>query len=175
MVLQISLDDDGEKQVEVVSKHNKDFTAEVMRSLDIRDELYRLADLVPANTQFDSEWLSRRACSKEFNLPPKLFLFDILVWDGKRQTKVRYSERWGALSQILAENNFGTSVVAVDTAPDGHYESYYEEQKKIPWSEGVVCKHKDSKMVAKSNSAAENNRWFKVRYRAGADGTVLTD
>ena len=73
------------------------------------------------------------------------------------------------------ENQFGTAVVAVDAAPEGSYEAYYEEQKKIPWSEGVVCKHKDSKMVAKTTRASENNRWFKVRYRAGSDGSVLTD
>jgi len=175
MVFQFLPDNKGINQVVALSRHNKDYTKEVMEDPQVCQELLRLAKLLPADTHLDGEWLSRRSCSKKHNLKPMVFFFDILVWGGVKQNKTPYGDRWNSLHGILTANVFGSSVVLAATAKPGQFVQFYEDQKKIPFSEGVVCKHVNSTMVARSNRGADNRQWYKLRYRGGVDGDVDMD
>lgn len=175
MIVQFLETDSEEKEIAVVSRHNKNYTDEVLADPDIRQELERLAELVPPNTHLDGEWLSRRACSKKYNLPPQLFLFDILIWDGNSQSKTPYELRWDNLYSLLYYNDFNESVTWPAFAEPGHFEEFFEEQKQVPWTEGIVVKHKQSTLRASRSASVKNKQWYKVRYRGGMDGETLLE
>ena len=41
--------------------------------------------------------------------------------------------------------------------------------------EGIVLKHKKSRLVLDRKESKKNNGWYKVKWRDGADGQTLTD
>jgi ATP-dependent DNA ligase len=179
------LDDDG---FEIISRHNKPFTWEV--ESQIRDEIERLYDVFPTKTIIDGEWLSRRSCSKEYNLDPHLYVFDLMRLGGKWLKSMPYEERLEKLRQLLEEFNrfpppepmdafeggcIGPSLQHIHLPPQAtpsNFRSFYEDQKKIVFSEGVVVKHKQSKIVGDRRASKKNPQWYRVKYRAGSDGQM---
>jgi len=168
----------GEDEVDFVSRHDKLF------SNDIQPELYaqarQLCGIFPAGTQLDSEWLSRRSCSVsnkvKGKIPAKLIIFDILRLGKKWQKSTTYEARWDILLERLGDIPDSMPDVSLSVvAEPGTFETFYEEQRKIAVSEGVVIKHKKSKMTGARNGCIKNMQHYKVKYRGGSDGEQSMD
>lgn len=166
----------GEDDVEFVSRHDKVFTQDIQPSL--REEARKLCALFPPMTQLDSEWLARRSCSVSKKIkgkvPAKLILFDILRLGKRWQKSVPYADRWDALKAHLQDVDFDNIELSLEAEP-GQFATFYEAQKEIAVSEGVVIKHKRSKMTGSRNGCKKNPQWFKVKYRGGSDGEMSMD
>lgn len=155
-----------------ISRHDRNHTA------DIEDHIYeqaeRLYEVFPERTQLDTEWASRRC--KELGLRPQLYLHDILRFGKKWLRSTTYEDRWDLLQKHF--NSLDVSledIKLIEEAPAGEFASYYQAQKSIPLSEGVVVKHRRSKMTSGRRGSKKNLQWFKVRYRGGSDGQYDMD
>lgn len=159
------------EKIEYVSRHNKSFTSSIEES--IKKEARILQAIFPDKTQIDAEWLSRRSCSKEYNLTPKLFLLDVIRYGEKWLFAEKYKDRIKLLDCIPFSElkNIGKPLEAMT----GEFEKFFEEQKKIAFSEGVVLKHKDSTLIADRKESVKNPLHIKIKYRGGCDGEKNLD
>ena len=157
------------KCVQVVSRHNKDLTRCIQP--EILDGLEQLRKLLPEKTILDCEWLSRRSCSKTQKLIPKLYVFDMMRYEGVWLKPMLYRRRLDLVKRSLSKLNHNR-ILLPDQAGPGKFVEFYEAQKKIGHSEGVVVKHEDSTLIADRKTSKKNPLWFKVRYRGGSDGEV---
>jgi len=168
--MMVILEPDG---VAVVSRHNKEFTGEIEDAL--LEQAERLRDIFPNYTQLDCEWVSRRSCSKEYRLEPALYLLDIMRLGKKWLCGLACEERWETLKQAYQDidgEHYLPNIHLIPEAEPGHFVEFYEAQKNIPLSEGVVIKHRRSTMNRERRQCKKNRRWFKVKYRGGVDGEV---
>jgi len=155
---------------EFISRHNKSHTKDIEPELKkATQELYKH---FPLATQLDSEWLSRRSCSIEYNLPPKLFLLDVMRHGEKWCLAKPYHERHKLIEDVVAKLESRQWIDVPPTAEPGTFVAFYEQQKTIPYSEGVVIKHKDSKIIGNRQECAKNPLWMKIKFRAGSDGKL---
>lgn len=172
-----------ETGIEYLSRHDKSLDRDI--EPEVKADALALKDVFPAGTQIDAEWLSRRSCSKEYNLRPMLYLLDIMRHGGEWLLAKPYRERQAILKDGMAQRDrdllaeggdLGKNRIALPlTAESGKFAAFYEAQMSIPYSEGVVVKHLDSKIVGNRKECVKNPLIFKVKYRAGADGTQRLD
>lgn len=154
-----------DERIEYVSRHNKSLNRDV--EPEIKKEAEILRKIFPVQTQLDAEWLSRRSCSKEYNLRPKMFLLDILRYGDTWLLDKKLRDR----EEILFKNPTNLECIAPPLAAEpGQFRNFYEAQKKISFSEGVVIKHLDSTIIGNRRECVKNPLIFKVKYRGGADG-----
>lgn len=158
-----------ETGVEFVSRHNTLMTADI--ELHLKEECSKLKETFPVGTQIDSEWISRRSCSKQYNLKPQLYVFDLIRLGAKWMHQTPYLERYTELCERLKPLGLEFVTLPVEAAP-GHFSEFYEAQKSLLFSEGVVVKHKKSLLIADRKESKKNPQWFKVKYRAGNDGEM---
>lgn len=161
------------QKIEFLSRHNKNLTDDVEPA--IKKEIQSLAKIFPAQTQLDTEWLSRRSCSKDYKLAPKLFLLDIIRYGDKWLLSTPYEDRLKLLTDDLSKTTGLEQVQFPLTAPPSTYVKFYEEQKKIPFSEGVVLKHKKFTIIGNRKECAKNPLLLKIKYRGASDGAMLMD
>lgn len=149
------------------SRHDKSLANDIDPTL--KAEVESLP--IPPDSQVDGEWISRRACSMgdRYRLPEMVYLFDVLKWAGKWQLNTLLRDRY-ALVKSLFQNGNPPHVMTPEEAAPGNFVAFYEAQRKIPISEGVVVKDLNSKMVADRRECKQNSRLFKVKYRAGSSG-----
>jgi len=152
------------------SRHDKSLTDDI--EYHLKQEMKATTEMMPNGSQLDGEWMSRRACSKRPGASPGLTLFDVIRWDRRWLLRVPYEQRWERLQNIVVPTD---NVRLVDCAEPGEFVAFYEKQKKIPTSEGIVVKHLQSTLVGDRKASKKNPRWFKVRYRGGQDGETLLD
>lgn len=160
--------------VKCISRRNKDYTKEVFSCKLIAERLAALHKILPPNTHLDGEWLSRRSCSKEYKLPERVYLFDIMIHDGVWWNKEKLLTRWETLQKYMALID-SDAVSLIPCAKPGDFVNFYENQKKIVYSEGVVAKHKASTLSGNRRNSVDNPQWYKVRYRGGVDGEITLD
>lgn len=161
------------KKIEYISRHNKSFTDSIEEN--IKKEAKILQTIFPDKTQIDAEWLSRRSCSKEYNLTPKLFLLDVMRYGERWSFAEKYKNRVKWLDCIPFKELKLKSIAKPSEAQAGEFEKFFEEQKKITFSEGVVLKHKDSMLIADRKESIKNPLWVKVKYRGLIDGEKNLD
>lgn len=172
----IILTEDGP---EFLSRHNKCFTEEIWKdaadkNTDLREQASRLLEVFPVGTQIDCEWLGRRSCSVTYKAKPKLILFDLLRHGRRWLNMETYEARWEMLKEGMAELDLSNVLLSIEAEP-GTFATFYKEQKTIAISEGVVLKHKRSKMMGARNGCKKNPRWYKVKYRGGSSGEMSMD
>lgn len=166
----------GEDDVDFVSRHDKLSTNDICKSSPtLMEQAKQLCSVFPPSTQLDSEWLARRSCSVsnkvKGKVPNKLIIFDILRLGKKWLRMKTYEDRWAILQEKMTDITLEDVSLSVVAEP-GQFEAFYEAQRKIAISEGVVIKHKKSKMVGARNGCKKNPQWFKVKYRGGTDGEM---
>jgi ATP-dependent DNA ligase len=165
--------------VQLVSRHGKDFTSEISREIIQELEAVREGYDISAGTRLDGEWRSRRSCSVELDLPQKLFIFDIMRWGRAwltgvplRERRYDYIQCWfPEATSAVGEKSSVTLSLATRLA----FRGFFEAQKKIPWSEGVVLKHLEGYIQGGKSRSESNPTWHKVKYRGGIDGDVLME
>lgn len=161
-----------------ISRHNKVMDNDV--EPEIKEQVARLMAFLPTRSQLDGEWLSRREATNKKS-KPHLILFDVIRKDGQWYLNKPYAERWDELQQLwlkaITEHGPDAfpNISLVVTAPEGEFVAFYEAQKTIAQSEGVVIKHKQSTLIGDRKESKINPRWYKIRYRAASDGNMSMD
>ena len=154
-----------EKKIKYFSRHGKNLTAEIDPFL--REEVKRLLEPF-SDIVLDGEWLARRSCSVQYSLLERLVFFDLLRMRGNWWFNKSYQDRWFQLKVLWFGNNFRRIDYSETVEKD--FLSFFEAQKKIPYSEGVVVKHKNSLWKAGRKGSVDNPLWFKCRWRGGVSG-----
>jgi ATP-dependent DNA ligase len=161
----------GKSEIIYLTRHNTDYTAQVEGHLKQQMEIISTA--LPDRSQLDAEWISMRACTNKKS-KPKLLLFDVYRYNKKWLLQTPYEERWNLLQEILASVDPALipDIELVPTAEAGKFVEFYEQQKKIARSEGIVVKHKKSLLIGDRKESKKNPRHFKVKFRQGSDGEM---
>jgi len=160
--------------INYISRHNKLMNDRI--EPHIREQMALLMTEVPERSQFDGEWLSLRESTNK-KTKPRLVLFDVYRYNKRWLLRTPYQERWELLQQLFAklDPKLLPNVLLAETAQDGEFVSFYEAQKKLPHSEGIVVKHKESLLLGDRKESKKNPRWFKVKFRQGSDGKMTMD
>ena len=164
----------GKGEIAYITRHNTDYTKQMEDHLKAQMEI--ISTVLPDRSQLDSEWLSMRACTNK-KTKPKLLLFDVVRYDKKWFLQKHYEDRWALLQEILGrvDPDLIPDIELIPTAEDGKFVEFYEAQKKLPRSEGIVVKHKKSVLIGSRKDCKDNPRWMKVRFRGGSDGEGSLD
>lgn len=157
-----------ETGVDYISRHNKPLTSDIQA--EIKQEIDSL-DL-PVGTQLDAEWIARRSCSVDYKLQPKLYLLDVLRWGKTWLLNTPLIERVKKIDALFLTTQF-QYLAHVDEAKPGEFWTFWLAQQSIPYSEGVVIKHKLSKIVGNRKECKKNDLWMKIKYRGSSSGDTL--
>lgn len=156
--------------IHFVSRHNKSMDGDVEAHLQEQIRLL-MADW-PNGSQLDGEWMSRRAADRV----PRIVLFDLVRYNRQWLLQTHYEKRWERLDQRV-EDSFRLvgpdrlpDISLVMTAPEGRFREFYDLQKELTSSEGVVIKAKNSVLVADRKESKKNPKWYKIKYRGASDG-----
>lgn len=157
-----------EGTTKVMSRHNKTLGV----SVAMRKAIEALA--IPDGSVLNAEWTSRREAYRQ----EELYFFDILYWNkswvGTFTTLHRYevltnwfdSMRGYAYEMIDGPKPTVFLVQSQDKDYAGLYKSCVDDMK----TEGIVLKHKESKLIGDLRDSAHNPKMFKLKWRIGADG-----
>lgn len=164
----------GKGEIAYITRHNTDYTNQIEDHLKQQMEI--ISTILPDRSQLDSEWLSMRACTNK-KTKPKLLVFDVVRYNKKWLLQTPYEERWALLQEILGKVDPASipDIELAPTAEDGKFVEFYEAQKKLARSEGIVVKHKKSVLIGDRKTCKDNPRWMKVRFRSGCDGEQSMD
>jgi len=147
------------------SRHNKSLATDIEEGL--KAEVESLP--IPPDSQVDGEWISRRACSVDYKLPQMIFLFDVLKWKGLWTLNKALKDRYSLVKGLFVDVHPEHVMLPLEAEP-GKFVEFYEAQKKIPYSEGVVIKSVTSRIEGDRRECKKNNQWFKVKYRGSSSG-----
>jgi len=147
------------------SRHNKSLAEDI--SPELKCEVESLD--IPNDSQLDGEWISRRACSIDYKLPQMIFIFDALKWKGLWLLNKPLKERYALVKGLFQSSGLPHVGLPIE-AEHGKFVEFYEWQKTIPYSEGVVVKHLQSKIVGDRRDSKKNNQWMKVKWRGASSG-----
>lgn len=147
------------------SRHNKSLADDI--SSQVKAEIESLP--IPPDSQVDGEWIARRSCSVTYGLPEAVYLFDVLRWKGLWTLNKPLKERHLLLKEFMVDSRMPCVRLPPEAAP-GSFANFFEEQRSIPHSEGVVVKHLMSKIVGDRKECKKNKMWYKVKWRGGSSG-----
>ena len=153
---------DGE--INYFSKH--DFQAKDLPPEKLQAEVKALK--FPDGTAFDAEWMGKRATAL-LGGRHYLILFDLLYFAGQWQGNLPYHERYAALQTLIvrhkAQAKVETPNVVLEPICELGFLAMFERSKKMPLTEGIVLKGKDSKLKGNLLKSAENGYWLKCKWR----------
>ena len=147
------------KTITAKSRHN--ISLPVHQS--ILDEFKELN--IPTPWMLNGEWMKLRA-----GLTEQFYLFDVMYIDDKWQGQKDYIDRWN----WLVDNIKTSSLIQLVRTGYHDFVKFMEQCIDDPLTEGVVIKHKKSKLIGSLKDSKINPQWIKVKHRAGVGGdTVL--
>ena len=147
------------------SRHNKSLAADIEDGL--KAEVESLP--IPPDSQIDGEWLARRSCSVSYGLSEMIYLFDALKWKGQWLLNKTLRERYALVMGLFVDAHPEHVMLPLEAEP-GKFVEFYEAQKKIPYSEGVVVKNLTSKMVGDRRECKKSPGLCKVKWRGSSSG-----
>jgi len=162
---------DGWRCITYFDDSRFDFYSRHKRRMEINPGIIEsLMELnLPEGTVLDGELLGRRpgqSGSEEI-----LFLFDVLYWQGIWMGGFSAEDRWN----YLLELNFpDTNLIGLPAWGFGGAAKLFELSKKTSITEGIVLKHRGSRLVGHIRDCAKNRMWLKYKWRGGSDGQSLT-
>lgn len=116
---------------------------------------------LPDKTMFDGEWLSRRTIGE---IPESLFVHDMLWLNNEWCGSTSCWDRRKQLENILKD------IVKVPESVTSGFTEFFNSRKLMPWTEGIVLKHKNSKIKGNTNDCQDNALWVKFKWRSGDTG-----
>jgi ATP-dependent DNA ligase len=119
---------------------------------------------LPVGTRLDTEWLARRTGGEE-----SIVVFGILTLGEKWIGTKTEQERWDIVSKFRPTDHI--KIVEVVTE---NYTAFMEAHEKDEDSEGIVLKHKLSRLIGNTTKCPDNPLWFKCKWRDGPDGHSVT-
>lgn len=135
-------------------------------NISVCEEIVEQVEKIDLTDQsmLDSEWLERR--TKDDGIHECVFLLDYMWksddWLGNDPHQVRVD----LLGKIPIDNDWIRRPEFVTE----NYVDFYEKQKALSWTEGIVLKHVNSTIIGDDIECKKNPLWIKVRYRAGDTG-----
>jgi ATP-dependent DNA ligase len=114
-----------------------------------------LADMMPAGTILDGEFINNRTKG----VKGKLYLFDILMLEGRLLVDLTLRERREMLDSIIIE---GSNIELAQQVRVGKKRLYYQSIEGEE-NEGIVIKRLDSKYLASEKSCPQHPYWLKVK------------
>jgi ATP-dependent DNA ligase len=124
-------------------------------------EKLNLADL----TILDSEWMARRTIGE---CPEKIFIFDVIWLSNQWLGNLPYMERKRIREDLLKDKL--TFVLDIPEEVQNDIAGFFKKMTQIPWTEGMVGKHCDSKLKSGFDEPIKNPWWVKIKWRDGASG-----
>lgn len=141
----------------------------VNKQLELPPELIaKFQKTLPEGMAIDAEWINKSRLksintSANVNLPilDCVVLFDITWLDGKCIASKPLSERreinfYKSLQTVDLDNLKNEMIYKMSTVSGSNSQSFYDDQKSQPLSEGIVVKKK---------SGTISDNWYKVKYR----------
>lgn len=119
---------------------------------------------LPDNTMLDSEWMARRTIGE---LPESLLIFDVLWLNDEWMGQVACRDRLVKLAELVKKVD---DRVRIPDSVDRNYTNFFEKQKSISWTEGIVLKESDSTIISDRNECPKNPSWIKIKWRSGSSG-----
>ena len=147
-----------------VSRRGKDKGGPV--KFDVSDEIMesiKALDL-PDQTMLDAEWLSRR--TKDDGIPECIYVFDILWFDDQWIGSEDCWDRRQQLLDIVKPNEH----IRIPECVESGFSEFFEAQRKLPWTDGVIVKEKDSTIKTSVEECKKTALWIKVKWRRGHSG-----
>jgi ATP-dependent DNA ligase len=120
---------------------------------------------LPDQIMLDGEWLARRTIDE---IPESLFVFDVLWLNGEWQGNVPCWTRHQELLKLTGSRIMPECV-------ESGFRAFFESRTKIPWTEGIVLKHKSSKVKGDPDECIKNALWVKLKWRSGDTGREVVD
>jgi ATP-dependent DNA ligase len=127
----------------------------------------------PEGLCLDTEYLGLR-CVDHLKGSHSLHVFDVLTFNNTWLGNWPYCERLALLHEMYG-NLFAhlidtdadeiTNIHYIPTQCNPGLVEMFEAQKQNPLSEGIVVRHKDSKLVGGFNGCKNGDRMYKIRYR----------
>ena len=142
-----TMSDDG--KLAIWTRHNtliKDAVPELREAL---------AAMMPPGTILDGEFINNRTKG----IKGKLYLFDILVLEGRPLLDLTLRERREMLDSIVIE---GPDIELARQVRVGKKQLYYQSIEGEE-NEGIVIKRLDSKYLASEKSCPQHPYWLKVK------------
>ncbi len=133
----------------------------------IISEIGQICEQLPPMSVLDSEFVGPRG-----GHPPRVFLFDVLAFNGKWLTNVEFQNRWAIIQSVVAPNLQGSVSIAETVARN--FEDYFNQLKHIWYNsgcalldlcEGVVLKRKTGTLSLSPRSNVKSAHQFKLKYR----------
>jgi hypothetical protein len=119
---------------------------------------------LPDKTQLVAEWMGRRTNGE---CPECLYLHDVIWWNDTSFCDEEAWNRFGFLNRKLGQ--LGGDLVYPETVESGFLD-FYQRQMKIPYTEGVVLKHKRGVIKGDTEHGVDNGMLVKVKWRSGSSG-----
>lgn len=136
--------------------------------VELQRQVEKFTLTLPPNSVLDSEFVGPRGGHS-----PRIFLFDVLAWDGSWLMKVPYEQRWGMLVNAYRANQPESHIELTETVTE-NFLVYFNKLKKI-WTdggcstldlhEGVVLKRRIGTLTLDLNSSATSRHMFKWKFR----------
>lgn len=120
-------------------------------------------------TFLDGEWLERR--TKEDGIGECLYVFDCLWLDDNWVGYVGSFQRRKIMLSCV-DKGLNEYLRIPDMVESG-FAKFFEKQKSIPWTEGVVVKDKLSTIELNLKDCTSSGIWQKIKWRSGDDGRKL--
>ncbi|MGC2423193.1 MAG: RNA ligase family protein [Nitrospirota bacterium] len=114
-----------------------------------------LANMMPNGTILDGEFINNRTKG----VKGKLYLFDIIMLEGKSLIDMPLRERRKMLEGVVVE---GPHIELAQQIRVGKKQLYYQSIEGEE-NEGIVIKRLDSKYLASEKSCPQNPYWLKVK------------
>jgi hypothetical protein len=131
-------------------------------------EAFKAFDTPPL-TQIDTEWEAMRQGNKEG--VSRCAVFGILRWEKKWLARIPEEERWARTLELPVDGKF----LYIPEHTEEGFRAFFEDSKASYDNEGIVLKHKRSRLVLSRKGSQKNQTWLKIKWRDGADGQTLTD
>ena len=123
----------------------------------------------PPMTWIDTEWEAIRQGNK-YGIS-RCMVFGILRWDKKWLARTPEEERWARTLELPVDGKF---LYLPEHTEEG-FRAFFEKSKESYDNEGIVLKHKKSRLVLDRKGSKKNALWLKIKWRDGASGQTLTD
>ena len=114
-----------------------------------------LAEMMPPGTILDGEFINNRTKG----IKGKLYLFDIIVLEGRLLVDLPLRERRQILEGVVVE---GPHIELAKQVRVGKKQLYYQSIEGEE-NEGIVIKRLDSKYLASEKSCPQHPYWLKVK------------
>jgi ATP-dependent DNA ligase len=140
---------DGEGKLTLWTRHKtliKDAVPELREAL---------SGMMPVGTILDGEFINNRTKG----VKGKLYLFDILMLEGKPLLDLTLRERRQVLEGVVKETQ---DIVLAQQVRVGKKQLYYQSIEGDE-NEGIVIKRLDSKYLASEKSCPQHPYWLKVK------------